>query len=206
MDVEESIRANPLDAVVLLVGCDKTTPALMMGAASCDIPTLVVSGGPMLNGRFRGELIGSGTHVWKFHAMQKAGELTKEEFMESESCMSRSVGHCMTMGTASTMACMVEALGMGLPGNAAIPAADSRRQVLAHMAGRRIVEMVSEDLVPSKILTRHAFENAVRANGAIGGSTNAVIHLLAIAGRVGVEHSIDDWEALGRDVPLFWLI
>ncbi len=201
MDVEESIRANPLDAVVLLVGCDKTTPALMMGAASCDIPTLVVSGGPMLNGRFRGELIGSGTHVWKFHAMQKAGELTKEEFMESESCMSRSVGHCMTMGTASTMACMVEALGMGLPGNAAIPAADSRRQVLAHMAGRRIVEMVSEDLVPSKILTRHAFENAVRANGAIGGSTNAVIHLLAIAGRVGVEHSIDDWEALGRDVP-----
>ncbi len=201
MDVEESIRANPLDAVVLLVGCDKTTPSLLMGAASCDLPTLVVSGGPMLNGRFRGERIGSGTHVWKFDAMVKAGELTKEEFMESESCMSRSVGHCMTMGTASTMACMVEALGMGLPGNAAIPAADSRRQVLAHMAGRRIVEMVAEDLKPSDILTKAAFENAIRANGAIGGSTNAVIHLLAIAGRVGVEHSLDDWDSIGRDVP-----
>lgn len=201
MDVEESIRANPLDAVVLLVGCDKTTPSLMMGAASCDLPTLVVSGGPMLNGRFRGERIGSGTHVWKFDAMVKAGELTKEEFMESESCMSRSVGHCMTMGTASTMACMVEALGMGMPGNAAIPAADSRRQVLAHMAGRRIMEMVAEDLKPSDILTKAAFENAIRANGAIGGSTNAVIHLLAIAGRVGVDHSLDDWDAIGRDVP-----
>lgn len=201
MDVEESIRANPLDAVVLLVGCDKTTPSLMMGAASCDLPTLVVSGGPMLNGRFRGERIGSGTHVWKFDAMVKAGELTKEEFMESESCMSRSVGHCMTMGTASTMACMVEALGMGMPGNAAIPAADSRRQVLAHMAGRRIMEMVAEDLKPSDILTKEAFENAIRANGAIGGSTNAVIHLLAIAGRVGVDHSLDDWDAIGRDVP-----
>lgn len=201
MDVEESIRANPLDAVVLLVGCDKTTPSLMMGAASCDLPTLVVSGGPMLNGRFRGERIGSGTHVWKFDAMVKAGELTKEEFMESESCMSRSVGHCMTMGTASTMACMVEALGMGMPGNAAIPAADSRRQVLAHMAGRRIMEMVAEDLKPSDILTKEAFENAIRANGAIGGSTNAVIHLLAIAGRVGVDHTLDDWDAIGRDVP-----
>ncbi len=201
MDVEESIRANPLDAVVLLVGCDKTTPSLLMGAASCDLPTLVVSGGPMLNGRFRGERIGSGTHVWQFDAMVKAGELTKEEFMESESCMSRSVGHCMTMGTASTMACMVEALGMGLPGNAAIPAADSRRQVLAHMAGRRIMEMVAEDLKPSDILTKAAFENAIRANGAIGGSTNAVIHLLAIAGRVGVDHSLDDWDTIGRDVP-----
>jgi len=201
MDVEESIRANPIDGVVLLVGCDKTTPSLMMGAASCDLPTLVVSGGPMLNGRFRGERIGSGTHVWKFDAMVKAGELTKEEFMESESCMSRSVGHCMTMGTASTMACMVEALGMGMPGNAAIPAADSRRQVLAHMAGRRIVDMVAEDLKPSDILTKPAFENAIRANGAIGGSTNAVIHLLAIAGRVGVEHSLDDWDEMGRDVP-----
>ncbi len=201
MDVEESIRANPLDAVVLLVGCDKTTPALLMGAASCDLPTMVVSGGPMLNGRFRGERIGSGTHVWKFDAMVKSGELTKEEFMESESCMSRSVGHCMTMGTASTMACMVEALGMGMPGNAAIPAADSRRKVLAHMAGRRIVEMVSEDLVPSKVLTREAFENAIKAIGAIGGSTNAVVHLLAIAGRIGVEHTLDDWDSVGRDVP-----
>ncbi len=201
MDVEESIRANPIDGVVLLVGCDKTTPSLMMGAASCDLPTLVVSGGPMLNGRFRNERVGSGTHVWKFDAMVKAGELTKEEFMETEACMSRSVGHCMTMGTASTMACMVEALGMGMPGNAAIPAADSRRQVLAHMAGRRIVDMVKEDLIPSKILTKDAFENAIRANGAIGGSTNAVIHLLAIAGRLGVDHSLDDWDQMGRDVP-----
>lgn len=201
MDVEESIRGNPLDAVVLLVGCDKTTPSLMMGAASCDLPTLVVSGGPMLNGRFRGEPIGSGTHVWKFDAMVKAGEMSKEEFMESESCMSRSVGHCMTMGTASTMACMVEALGMGMPGNAAIPAADSRRKALAHMAGRRIVEMVDENLCPSDILTKDAFENAIRVNGAIGGSTNAVIHLLAIAGRLGIEHSLEDWDALGRDVP-----
>ena len=201
MDVEESIRGNPLDAVVLLVGCDKTTPSLMMGAASCDLPTLVVSGGPMLNGRFKNESIGSGTHVWKFDAMVKAGDMSKEEFMETEACMSRSVGHCMTMGTASTMACMVEALGMGLPGNAAIPAADSRRKVLAHMAGRRIVEMVEEDLTPSKVLTREAFENAIRANGAIGGSTNAVIHLLALAGRLGVEHTLEDWDKLGRDVP-----
>ena len=201
MDVEESIRGNPLDAVVLLVGCDKTTPALMMGAASCDLPTLVVSGGPMLNGRFRNERIGSGTHLWKFDEMNKKGELSTEEFMETEACMSRSVGHCMTMGTASTMACMVESLGMGMPGNAAIPAADSRRKVLAHMAGRRIVEMVEEDLVPSKVLTKKAFENAVRTNGAIGGSTNAVIHLLAIAGRMGVEHTLDDWDSLGRDVP-----
>lgn len=201
MDVEESIRGNPLDAVVLLVGCDKTTPSLMMGAASCDLPTLVVSGGPMLNGRFRNERIGSGTHVWKFDAMVKAGEMSTEEFMETEACMSRSVGHCMTMGTASTMACMVEALGMGMPGNAAIPAADSRRKVLAHMAGRRIVEMVEEDLRPSYILTREAFENAIRVNGAIGGSTNAVIHLLALAGRVGVDHTLDDWDKLGRNVP-----
>jgi len=201
MDVEESIRGNPLDGVVLLVGCDKTTPSLMMGAASCDLPTLVVSGGPMLNGRFRNERIGSGTHVWKFDAMVKSGELTSEEFMETEACMSRSVGHCMTMGTASTMACMVEALGMGMPGNAAIPAADSRRKALAHMAGRRIVDMVKEDLCPSAILTEAAFENAVRANGAIGGSTNAVIHLLALAGRLGVKHSLEDWDKLGRDVP-----
>lgn len=201
MDVEESIRGNPIDAVVLLVGCDKTTPALMMGAASCDLPTLVVSGGPMLNGRFRNQRIGSGTHVWQFDAMVKSGEMSKEEFMESESCMSRSVGHCMTMGTASTMACMVESLGMGMPGNAAIPAADSRRKVLAHMAGRRIVEMVAENLVPSKILTPTAFKNAVRTNGAIGGSTNAVIHLLALAGRLGVEHTLDDWDKWGREVP-----
>jgi dihydroxy-acid dehydratase len=201
MDVEESIRANPIDGVVLLVGCDKTTPALLMGAASCDLPTLALSGGPMLNGRFRGEEIGSGTHVWKFDAMVKAGEMTLADFMDAEACMSRSAGHCMTMGTASTMASMVEALGMGLPSNAAIPAADSRRNALAHMVGRRIVEMVREDLKMSKVLTRQAFENAVRANGAIGGSTNAVIHLLALARRMDVELSLDDWDRLGREVP-----
>lgn len=201
MDVEESIRANPVDAVVLLVGCDKTTPALLMGAASCDVPTIAVSGGPMLNGRFRGEQIGSGTHVWKFDAMVRAGEMSLADFMDAEACMSRSVGHCMTMGTASTMASMVEALGIGLPSNAAIPAADSRRLVLAHMAGRRIVEMVHENLRMSKVLTRQAFENAIRTNGAIGGSTNAVVHLLAIAGRLGVELDLDDWDKIGHEVP-----
>ncbi len=201
MDVEESIRANPLDGVVLLVGCDKTTPALLMGAASCDLPTIAFSGGPMLNGKFRGEDIGSGTHVWKFTEMLKTGDMTVEDMVEAEACMSRSPGHCMTMGTASTMASMVEALGIGLPSNAAIPAADSRRKVLAHMAGRRIVEMVREDLRMSKILTRKAFENAVRTNGAIGGSTNAVVHLLAIAGRIGVDLKLDDWDRLGREVP-----
>ncbi|HLB79992.1 MAG TPA: IlvD/Edd family dehydratase [Dongiaceae bacterium] len=201
MDVEESIRANPIDGVVLLVGCDKTTPSLLMGAASCDVPAIAVSGGPMLNGKFRGEDIGSGTAVWRFSEAVRAGEMSLADFMEAEAGQSRSAGHCMTMGTASTMASMVEALGMGLPSNAAIPAADSRRYVLAHMAGRRIVEMVREDLRMSRILTRAAFENAVRVNGAIGGSTNAVIHLLALAGRVGVEFSLDDWDRLGRDVP-----
>ncbi len=201
MDVEESIRANPIDGVILLVGCDKTTPALLMGAASCDLPTLAISGGPMLNGRFRDTQIGSGTAVWKFDAMVKTGEMSLQDFMDAESCMSRSVGHCMTMGTASTMASMVEALGMGLPSNAAIPAADSRRNALAHMAGRRITEMVREDLRMSKVLTRQAFENAIRVNGAIGGSTNAVIHLLALAGRMGVELSLEDWDRLGLEVP-----
>jgi L-arabonate dehydrase len=201
MDVEESIRANPFDGIVLLMGCDKTTPALLMGAASCDLPTIGVSGGPMLNGKFRGEDIGSGTHVWKFTEMLKTGAMTEGDLVEAESCMSRSAGHCMTMGTASTMASMVEALGMGLPTNAAIPAVDSRRRVLARMAGRRIVAMVQEDLRVSKILTRQAFENAIMVNGAIGGSTNAVVHLLAIAGRVGVKLSLDDWDRLGRDMP-----
>jgi len=201
MDVEESIRANPIDGVILLVGCDKTTPALLMGAASCDLPTIAVSGGPMLNGRFRGEQIGSGTHVWKFDAMVRAGEMQVQEFMDAEACMSRSVGHCMTMGTASTMASMVEALGIGLPTNAAIPAADSRRNVLAHMAGRRIVELVQDDVKMSQVITREALENAIRTNGAIGGSTNAVIHLLALAARLGVELSLDDWDRLGKDVP-----
>ncbi len=201
MDVEESIRANPIDGVILLVGCDKTTPALLMGAASCDLPAIAVSGGPMLNGRFRGEQNGSGTDVWKFDAMVRAAEMEVQEFMDAEACMSRSVGHCMTMGTASTMASMVESLGIGLPTNAAIPAADSRRNLLAHMAGRRIVELVEADVKMSDIITREAFENAMRSNGAIGGSTNAVIHLLALAGRVGVEISLDDWDRLGEDVP-----
>jgi dihydroxy-acid dehydratase len=195
------IRANPVDGVILLVGCDKTTPALLMGAASCDLPTIAVSGGPMLNGRFRDEQIGSGTHVWKFEAMVRSGEMDMQEFMDAEACMSRSVGSCMTMGTASTMASMVEALGIGLPTNAAIPAADSRRNVLAHMAGRRIVELVKEDVKMSDVITRDALENAMRTNGAIGGSTNAVIHLLALAGRLGVELSLDDWDHFGRDVP-----
>ena len=191
MDVEESIRANPIDGVILLVGCDKTTPALLMGAASCDLPTIAVSGGPMLNGRFRGEQIGSGTHVWKFESMVRAGEMDMQEFMDAEACMSRSVGSCMTMGTASTMASMCESLGIGMPSNAAIPAADSRRNVLAHMAGRRIVEMVEADIKMSDVITRDAMENAMRTNGAIGGSTNAVIHLVALARRLGVELSLD---------------
>jgi dihydroxy-acid dehydratase len=201
MDVEESIRANPFDGVVLLMGCDKTTPALLMGAASCDLPTIGVSGGPMLNGKYRGTDIGSGTFVWKVTAMLKTGEMKPEDMVEVESCQSRSAGHCMTMGTASTMASMVEALGMGLPTNAAIPAVDSRRRVLARLAGRRIVKMVHEDLRMSKILTRQAFENAIMTNGAIGGSTNAVVHLLAIAGRMGVDLTLDDWDRLGREMP-----
>jgi dihydroxy-acid dehydratase len=201
MDVEESIRGNPMDGVVLLVGCDKTTPALLMGAASCDLPTIAVSGGPMLNGQFRGQAIGSGTHVWRVFEDLKAGKLSLEDFIAAEQGQSRSAGSCMTMGTASTMASMVEALGIGLVDNAAIPAVDSRRRVLAHMAGRRIVELVRQDIRMSQILTRRAFENAIRVNGAIGGSTNAVIHLIAVAGRLGVDLDLDDWDRLGRGVP-----
>ena len=201
MDVEESIRANPMDGVVLLVGCDKTTPALLMGAASCDLPTIVLSGGPMLNGHYKGEEIGSGTDVWRYSEDVRAGRMTLADFMDAEASMSRSAGHCMTMGTASTMASMAESLGMALPHNAAIPAVDSRRHALAQMVGRRVVDMVKEDLCASKILTREAFENAVRVNAAIGGSTNAVVHLLAIAGRIGVDFALDDWDRLGREVP-----
>ena len=201
MDVEESIRANPLDGVVLLVGCDKTTPALTMGAASCDLPAIVVSGGPMLNGRHNGRVVGSGTAIWQFSEMVKAGEMTIGQFREAEAGMARSAGSCMTMGTASTMASMMEALGLGLPHNAAIPAVDSRRLMLAQIAGRRIVEMVEADLRPSRLLTREAFENAIRVNAAIGGSTNAVLHLLALAGRVGMDLSLEDWDRLGRGVP-----
>jgi L-arabonate dehydrase len=201
MDVEESIRGNPIDGVVLLMGCDKTTPALLMGAASCKLPTIGVSGGPMLNGKFRGKDIGSGTGVWLMSEMVRAGEMTQEAFTEAEACMNRSAGHCMTMGTASTMASMVEALGMSLPGNAAIPAPDTRRNRLAQLSGRRIVHMVEENLTMDLILTRNAFENAVRVLAAIGGSTNAVVHLLAIAGRIGVPLKLEDWDQLASELP-----
>jgi dihydroxy-acid dehydratase len=201
MDVEESIRGNPIDGVVLLMGCDKTTPSLLMGAASCDLPTIGISGGPMLSGRFRGKQIGSGTGVWQMSEDVRAGHMSQEEFTAAESCMHRSKGHCMTMGTASTMASMVEALGVSLPGNAAIPAVDSNRYRLAQLTGRRIVEMVNEDLVLSKILTRQAFENAIKANAAIGGSTNSVVHLLAIAGRIGVKLALEDWDKLASQLP-----
>jgi L-arabonate dehydrase len=201
IEVEETIRANPLDGVVLLSGCDKTTPAMLMGAASVDLPTIMVTGGPMLNGKYRGRDVGSGTAIWQFSEEVRAGTMTNEQFMAAEACVARSNGHCMTMGTASTMACMAEALGMQLPGSAAIPAADSRRYATAQRAGQRIVAMVHEDLRPSRILTRHAFENAIRVNAAIGGSTNAVVHLLAIAGRVGAELRLDDFDELARPVP-----
>jgi L-arabonate dehydrase len=200
MDAEESIRGNPLDGVVLLGGCDKTTPSILMGAASVDLPTLFVSGGPMLSGKYRGQDIGSGTNVWSMSEDLRAGKITLEEFHEAESCMHRSHGHCMTMGTASTMASMIESLGVGMPGNAAYPAVDARRNVLARMAGRRIVQLVKDDVRLSQILTKQAFENAIRANAAIGGSTNAVIHLIAIARRIGVELTLDDWDRAGSGV------
>jgi L-arabonate dehydrase len=201
MDVEESIRANPIDGVVLLTGCDKTVPALVMGAASVNLPSIVISGGAMLNGKFCGQDLGSGTDVWRFSEEMRAGRMTLEQFMEAQTGMSRSVGVCNVMGTASTMATQVEALGLSLPYNAAIPGPDSRRLTMAQLTGRRIVEMVHEDLKLSDILTRPAFENAIRVNGAVGGSTNAVIHLLAIAGRIGVDMTLQDWDAFGRDVP-----
>ena len=200
MDVEESIRANPMDGVVLMMGCDKTTPSLLMGAASCNLPTIGLSGGPMLNGKFHGRDIGA-SNVWQMSEQVRAGSITAAEFCEVENCISRSKGHCMTMGTASTMANMVESLGMSLPGNAAIPAVDARRSNLAQLTGRRIVEMVHEDMRMSQILTRKAFENAIFTNAAVGGSTNAVIHLLALAGRVGVKLALDDWDRLGSRLP-----
>jgi len=201
MDVEEAIRGNPMDGVVLLMGCDKTTPSLLMGAASVDIPTIGVSGGPMLNGHHRGETIGSGTGVWQLDADLNAGKITEDDFLAAEISMSRSKGNCMTMGTASTMGSMVEALGMALPNNAAIPAVDSRRYVLAHMTGKRIVEMVKENLIMSKVVSKASFENAIKVNGAIGGSTNAVIHLAAVAGRLEIDLSLDDWERCGKNIP-----
>jgi dihydroxy-acid dehydratase len=201
MDVEESIRANPIDGVVLMCGCDKTTPSLVMGACSVDLPTLVISGGPMMKGKFKGKDIGT-SDVWRFAEAYKLGELTQKEFVEAEACMARTPGHCAVMGTASTMATMVEALGLSLPQNAAIPAADVRRKVLAQNSGRRIVEMVNEDQKISKVLTRQAFENAIRVNAATGGSTNFVIHLLAIAGRIGVELDLNDFDKFSRQIPL----
>ena len=201
MDVEESIRANPVDGVVLLCGCDKTTPSLVMGACSVNIPTLVVSGGPMLKGHWRGKDIGT-SDVWRFDNASRLGLITPEEFVEAEACMARTQGHCAVMGTASTMAVMVEALGLSLPNNAAIPAADARRKVLSQLSGRRIVDMVREDLTMSKILTRQAFENAIMVNAAIGGSTNLVIHLLAIAGRIGIELELNDFDKYSQDIPL----
>lgn len=202
MDAEESIRGNPIDGVVLLTGCDKTTPSTVMGAASVGLPTIVVPGGPMLNGRYKGQTIGSGTHVWKFDEDMKTGKMTQEECEFAESCMSRSIGHCMTMGTASTMACMVESLGLTLSGASAIPAADSRKKVLAQLSGRRIVEMVKEDLTIDKILTREAFENAIKVNAAVGGSSNFIIHLTAIAGRIGVDLKLEDFDTIGSKIPL----
>ncbi len=202
MDVEETIRANPLDGVVLLTGCDKTTPSTVMGACSVDLPTIVVPGGPMLNGRFRGECIGSGTFNWLIKEKQGVDNYTAQDIHEVETGVARSQGHCMTMGTASSMACMAEALGLTLPGAAAIPAVDARKKQLAHMSGRRIVEMVKEDLKISKILTRSAFENAIVINSAIGGSSNFIIHLLAIAGRIGVPLTLKDFDNIGSKVPL----
>ncbi len=202
MDAEESIRGNPIDGVVLLTGCDKTTPSTVMGAASVGLPTIVVPGGPMLNGRYKGQTIGSGTHVWKFDEDMKTGRMTQEDCEYAESCMSRSIGHCMTMGTASTMAVMVEALGLTLSGAAAIPAADSRKKIMAQLSGRRIVEMVRDDLTIDKILTREAFENAIKVNAAVGGSSNFLIHLVAIAGRIGVPLNLDDFDTLGSKIPL----
>lgn len=201
MDVEESIRANPIDGVVLLCGCDKTTPSLVMGACSVNIPTLVVSGGAMLTGKYQGRDIGT-SDVWRFNDAVRSGEMSQEELTVAEACMGRSRGHCAVMGTASTMACMVESLGLSLPNNAAIPAADSRRKVLAQLSGLRIVEMVKEDLKLSDILTRKAFENAIMVNAGIGGSTNFIIHLLALAGRIGVDLSLEDFDKLSHNIPL----
>lgn len=202
MDTEESIRGNPIDGVVLLTGCDKTTPSTVMGAASVGLPTIVVPGGPMLNGRYKGQTIGSGTHVWKFDEDMKTGNMTQEDCEYAESCMSRSIGHCMTMGTASTMAVMVESLGLTLSGAAAIPAADSRKKIMAQLSGRRIVEMVKEDLTIDKVLTREAFENAIKVNAAVGGSSNFLIHMAAIAGRIGVELKLEDFDTWGSKIPL----
>ena len=202
MEAEELIRANPLDGVVMLTGCDKTTPGLAMGAASVDLPSLMITGGPMLNGKFRGKDIGSGTDVWKFTEEHRAGRMTTDDLYEAEACMARSAGHCMTMGTASTMASIMEALGLQLTGAASIPAVDSRRTSMAQLAGRRIVDMVDEGLTMSKVMTKKSFENAIMVNAALGGSTNAIVHLLALAGRLGIDLTLDEFDELGKKVPL----
>ena len=201
MDVEESIRAYGIDGVVLLGGCDKTTPGQLMGAASVDLPTIVVSSGPMLNGKYKGKDIGSGTDVWRFSEEVRAGDMTLKEFMAAETGMSRSSGVCMTMGTASTMASLVEGMGLSLPTNGTLPAVDARRMTLAHLSGKRIVEMVEEDLNLSKVITKESFQNAITLNSAIGGSTNSVIHLLALAGRSEIELELEDFEK-AEDIPL----
>lgn len=202
MELEELIRANPLDSVVVLTSCDKTTPAGLMGIASADLPAILLTGGPMLSGRFQGREVGSGTDIWRMTEGFRAGEVSQAELTEFESCLNRSAGHCMTMGTASTMACIAETLGMQLPGAAALPAVDSRRVVLAEDTGARAVELAVEGLRPSKILSREAFENALVVNAAIGGSTNAVLHLLAIAGRTQIDLTLDDVDNIGRQIPL----
>lgn len=203
MDVEETIRANPIDGVVMLAGCDKTVPANLMGAASVNVPALMITGGPMLNGHWRNREVGV-TDCWRINEELRAGRMSEEEVQEVESCVGRSSGHCMVMGTASTMACVVEALGMTLPGGAAIPAPDSRRYQMAEAAGRQIVELVKANIRPSDILTRKAFENAIRVLHAISGSTNAVIHLIALAGRIGVDLPLSIFDDLSRDTP--WLV
>ncbi len=202
MEVEETLRANPLDGVVLLAGCDKTTPAMVMGAASVDLPTVLVTGGPALTGEFRGEAVGSGTHVWRFSEQVRAGQMSEGEFRQAEACLARGNGHCNTMGTASTMACIAEGMGLQLPGSATAPAVDAERLRLAAEAGRRAVALVREQHPIGEMLTRRSFENAVRLNAALGGSTNAVVHLLAMAGRAGVPLTLDDIDELSRDVPL----
>ena len=205
MDVEESIRAYGIDGVVLLGGCDKTTPGQLMGAASVDLPTIVVSSGPMLNGKYKGKDIGSGTDVWRFSEEVRAGDMSLKEFMAAETGMSRSSGVCMTMGTASTMASLVEGMGLSLPTNATLPAVDARRMTLAHLSGKRIVEMVEEELNLSKVLTKESFQNAITLNSAIGGSTNSVIHLLALAGRAEIELNLEDFEK-AEDIPLLVIL
>src|SRR6266446_6561813 len=201
MDVEESIRANPIDGVVLLCGCDKTTPAQLMGAASADIPAIVVPGGPMLSGQWKDRKLGSGTDGRKLFDLFRTGRLSEEQWCEIECGISRSAGHCTVMGTASTMTSLAEALGMTLTGSANIPAADSRRLTIAEMSGRRAVELALEDVKPSQIMTRQAIENAITVDMAIGGSTNAVVHLIAIAGRLGIDLHLDDFDAISRRTP-----